>query len=180
MGDQRTTPPIRLAVLALAVLSLASACGGDVVVDEATDGTGGAGASASSNGSGAATSTSAATGTGAAATTGTTSASGGSSTGDVGCGSGPVHPCDDCAKAYCAAELGACCMQDDSAAAEGKLGCWDVVACGFANGCTGQTCIEMCERQILQAGVAVAARLAQPVGDCVFAAADAGLCPSCF
>jgi len=56
MRHERTTA-IRLAALALAGLSVTWACGGDVVVDQGSDGASGAGAAgASSNGSAGSTS----------------------------------------------------------------------------------------------------------------------------
>jgi hypothetical protein len=155
-----------LVLSALAVAALAPAgCGSD----EDDDGNGGSGASGSTDNSGAAGATGGATGSGG---------SGGDP--NVDCPEDPgADACQQCAQDNCEAEVTACCDQDDAAAAMGDKGCYDVVECARESACSGTDCLTVCEGDIGEAGADVAFEFAQPLGDCVIAAVDAGLCPEC-
>jgi hypothetical protein len=158
-----------LVLSALAVAALAPAgCGSD----EDDDGNGGSGASGSTDNSGAAGATGGATGSGGSG--------GGGGDPNVDCPEDPgSDACQQCAQDNCEAEVTACCDQDADAAAMGDKGCYDIVDCAREQGCSdAATCLQVCEGDINDAGFD-AVNLAQPLGDCVVAAVDAGLCPEC-
>ena len=159
-------------VAALGAAAFAQACGSDE-----DDGSGGSGASGTTDGTGATGNE----GSGATGNTGGgTGATGGGAPENLSC---PADPGDDacliCAQTNCAAEVMACCDQDAEAAAMGKLGCYDVVACARESGCSGMDCLTVCEAEISGAGADVALGLAQPLGDCIVNAVDTGMCPDC-
>jgi hypothetical protein len=141
--------------------------------DEDDDASGGSGASGSADNTGASGASGGAAGTGGSGT-------GGGSNANVDCpAAGTEDACQQCAQENCAAEVTACCDQDDKASAMGKKGCYDVVDCARESGCSGQDCLQLCEDDIAEATATVALTLAQPLGDCVIAAVDEGKCPDC-
>jgi hypothetical protein len=160
-------------VAAFGAAALAQACGSDEDDGETADGSGASGATGGTGATGN-------TGSGATGNTGT-GATGGGAPANVDC---PAEPGDDaclvCAQTNCAAEVMACCDQDAEASAMGELGCYDVVACARESACSGTAeCLEACGPEITAAGIEVATDIAQPLGDCIIAAVDAGMCPDC-
>ncbi len=158
----------RLFVVMLAAGMASLGCG--------DSGSGGSGTGAGGSGSGA--SGSGASGSGAAGPGSTGPGTGAG--GVMECGPGGIDmndPCEVCAATNCTEAALACCEQTNAAAAMGKMGCLDIIACVQETGCNSEApmdpdgCLQPspvgCNETIMDAGIAVALGEASALGDCV-------------